>query len=98
MDRDYSVWADMLSKFHTSSEAIQALWLIVVPALVFGVTWCVTRLVRDIVVAALRRRFVMNDLFIYGRIRDEHGSAVEQVGQQQPPFVIPGPRSGARNP
>jgi hypothetical protein len=33
---DYSFWADALSKFHTSSILIQALWLIALPAMLYG--------------------------------------------------------------
>jgi len=43
MDQSYSVWADLLNKFHTASELIQALWLLVVLLMVVGVTWIVMR-------------------------------------------------------
>jgi hypothetical protein len=49
MDHPYSVWADALDKFHTSSDWIQALWLIVVPVTVLGVTWLFVRGVRETV-------------------------------------------------
>ncbi len=42
---NYSLWADLLNKFHTSSEWIQILWLLTIPALLFGLVftlfWCV---------------------------------------------------------
>src|SRR5215218_2267705 len=36
----YSVIADMVAKFQSSSAIIQALWLAAVPATLVGVTWC----------------------------------------------------------
>ncbi|MCB5176976.1 hypothetical protein [Microvirga lenta] len=51
MDQPYSVWADVLNKFHTSSDAIQALWLLTVAVTVLGTTWIVMRGLRDIVAA-----------------------------------------------
>jgi hypothetical protein len=56
MDQPYSFWADLLNKFHTSSDWIQALWLITVPTLIFGVAWCVMRLVCAIAFGLLSRR------------------------------------------
>jgi hypothetical protein len=70
MNLPYSVWADLLAKFHTSPEWIQALWLVAIPALILGVTWCVTRLVKDIAVAALGIR---QGQLIYGVYQDEQG-------------------------
>ena len=43
MDQPYSAWADWLNKFHTSSEWIQALWLVTGATTVLGVTWLVMR-------------------------------------------------------
>jgi hypothetical protein len=43
----YSLAADLLNKFDTSPDWIQALWLIAVPALIFGLGW----LVKEMVVA-----------------------------------------------
>ena len=48
MEQPYSAWADWLDKFHTSSELIQALWLLVVPLTLLGATWLVLRGIRDI--------------------------------------------------
>src|SRR4051812_26997877 len=45
----YSAIADALDKFHTSSEPIQALWIVALTATVLGVTWIVMRGVREIV-------------------------------------------------
>lgn len=47
----YSFAADLLSKFHTSPDWIQALWLIAVPALIFGLAF----LLKEMVVALARR-------------------------------------------
>jgi hypothetical protein len=47
MDPSYSVAADMLAKFHTSSEWIKTLWLVAVPATVVGVSWCVSQVLRE---------------------------------------------------
>ena len=43
MDQPYSAWADWLNKFHTSSEWIQALWLVTGATTVLGVTWLAMR-------------------------------------------------------
>jgi hypothetical protein len=48
----YSLAADLLSKFHTSPEWIQALWLIAIPALIFGLAY----LLKEMVVALARTR------------------------------------------
>jgi hypothetical protein len=55
MDQAYSPFADWLSKFHTSSEPIQALWIVALSATVLGVTWIVMRGVREIVGRRARR-------------------------------------------
>lgn len=49
MDQPYSAWADWLNKFHTSSEWIQALWLVAGSVTVLGVTWLVMRGLCEIV-------------------------------------------------
>jgi hypothetical protein len=72
MDQPYSVWADLLAKFHASSDLIQALWLIAVPATVLGVAYLVLRGVRDIV-ALLRRRALDGGRLIYGVYQDASG-------------------------
>ena len=36
---EYSVVADLLNKFHTSPEWIQALWIVAVPASLWVVSW-----------------------------------------------------------
>jgi hypothetical protein len=45
----YSPFADWLSKFHTASEPIQALWIVALSATVLGVTWIVMRGLREMV-------------------------------------------------
>ncbi|MCB8820021.1 hypothetical protein [Microvirga rosea] len=49
MDQPYSIVADLLSKFQSASEPIQALWLLVMPPTLLGMTWLVMRGLRDIV-------------------------------------------------
>ena len=61
MDQPYSPFADWLSKFHTSSEPIQALWIVAFVTLVLGLAYFLSSL-------------------------------------PCAPPVIPGPRSGTRNP
>ncbi|MCB5174369.1 hypothetical protein [Microvirga lenta] len=73
MDQPYSVWADLLNKFHTSSDAIQALWLVAVPGMVLGVTWLVVRGLRDIVRAIRRPRPETWSLLVYGVVQDATG-------------------------
>ena len=50
MDQPYSPFADWLSKFHMSSEPIQALWIVTIVTLVLGLAY----FAKEIVVAALR--------------------------------------------
>jgi hypothetical protein len=56
----YNAFADMLAKFHTSPAIIQALWLVAVPTMVFGVTWCLSWVLRDAIRAAGRRGFALD--------------------------------------
>ncbi|WP_201832177.1 hypothetical protein [Microvirga zambiensis] len=62
MDQPYSAWADWLNKFHTSSEWIQALWLVTGAATVLGVTWLVMRGVCEIVGLSRGRRCLDRDV------------------------------------
>jgi hypothetical protein len=56
MTNEYSIWADMLSKFHTSSDWIQALWLIAVPAAFCGIVYCLCWCIREIALGLVRPR------------------------------------------
>lgn len=56
MDQPYSFWADALSKFHTSSEWIQALWLVTVPVTVVGAIACIMWGISQIVAVVRRSR------------------------------------------
>jgi hypothetical protein len=56
MEPPYSAWADWLSKFHTSPEWIQALWLTVGPVTVLGMTGLVLRAVKEIAVLLAQRQ------------------------------------------
>ena len=68
MDQPYSVWADLLNKFHTASDGIQALWLMVVP----GMTWTVMRGVTEMV-ALLRDRGEPRGRLVHAVYEDEEG-------------------------
>jgi hypothetical protein len=54
----YSPWADLLSKFHTASESIQALWIVAASVTALGVTYLVMRGVRETV--ALSREVALS--------------------------------------
>ena len=72
MDQPYSLWADGLSKFQSSSEPIQALWLVAVPATVLGLAWLALWTVRDLVGLARRERHWRGHL-VYGVYQDDQG-------------------------
>jgi hypothetical protein len=55
MGPHYSLVADWLDTFQTSSVGIQALWLVVWPLALVAVVACIMRAVREIAVAALVR-------------------------------------------
>ncbi len=65
----YSFAADLLSKFHTSAEWIQALWLLGTLALAFGLA----RLVKETVLALARRGAEPNGELLYSVYRDAEG-------------------------
>ncbi|MCB8820442.1 hypothetical protein [Microvirga rosea] len=56
MEPPYSVLADALSKYQSSPDWVQALWLVAVPVTVVGSVACVMRGVTAIVLALLARR------------------------------------------
>jgi hypothetical protein len=68
----YSPVADWLSKFHTSSEPIQALWIVALAATVLGVAWCLTAPVRLWLLARRDRGEPRGEL-VYGVYRDGEG-------------------------
>ena len=49
MDQPYNAFADWLAKFHTSSEPIQALWIVAIAATVIGLAY----FAKEIILAAL---------------------------------------------
>jgi hypothetical protein len=51
----YSIVADLLSKFHTAPEWIQALWLVTVPVTVLGTAFCLLQIVKEIAGVFARR-------------------------------------------
>ncbi|RDI58057.1 hypothetical protein DES45_106371 [Microvirga subterranea] len=69
----YSAFADLLNKFHTSSEAIQALWLLLVPATILGIAWLVLRTLRDIAALRTPPPEAPKSLLVYGVAQDEDG-------------------------
>jgi hypothetical protein len=73
MEPSYSVLADALSKFHTSPEWIQALWLVAVPVTVLGSAYCVMRAAKEIAVAALNRREELQGRAIYAIYQSPDG-------------------------
>jgi hypothetical protein len=52
----YSIIADLLAKFHTSSEWIQALWLVTLPAMVVGVSWRAADVLKALIARGAPRR------------------------------------------
>ncbi len=80
---EYSLWADLLNKFHTSPEWIQVLWLLAVPMLLFGLCWCI----KEVLVAFARRREDAKGDLLYSIYRNSdnellvyrHAEALEQV-------------------
>ena len=55
MDQPYSVFADWLSKFHASSDWIQALWILAGPACLVGVAWSLAWAARELAALRIRR-------------------------------------------
>ena len=80
---EYSLWADMLNKFHTSPEWIQVLWLLAVPLFLFGLCWCV----KEVLVAFARKRENAKGELLYSIYRNSdnellvfrHAEMLEQV-------------------
>jgi hypothetical protein len=52
----YSIVADMLAKFHSASEWIQALWLVTLPTMVVGVSWCVAGVLKALIARGAPQR------------------------------------------
>jgi hypothetical protein len=50
-----SFFADLLTGFAVSPHWLQVLWLVLVPPTVVGVAFCVTRAVRDVMLARRER-------------------------------------------
>jgi hypothetical protein len=106
----YSVFADMLAKFQFSPEWIKALWLVTLAAMVVGVSWNVAGVLKALIAAvaprragaplmdAARRRCrrALARLPGWRALADAPAGAVPVVRERR--LVIPGPRSGARDP
>ena len=94
MDQPYSLWADLLSKFHTAPELIQALWLVMVPLTLLGLTWIVMRGLRDLIGPARHDE----GRLIYGVYQDEqgrwmiyrHGRTSQAIDWENPPAELIG--------
>ncbi|WP_445503147.1 hypothetical protein [Microvirga sp. G4-2] len=71
MDQPYSFWADLLNKFHTAPELIQALWLMALSATALGVTWIVMRGLTQILSITSCRHW--RGQLIYGVYQDDQG-------------------------
>jgi hypothetical protein len=65
MEPSYSVLADALSKFHTAPEWIQALWLVVVPVTMLGMTGLLMRGLAELTSILSRRERWM--IYRHGR-------------------------------
>src|SRR3712207_4397091 len=52
----YSRFADLLSKFHSASEPIQALSLVAMTVMVVGASWCVAEVLKALIAALASRR------------------------------------------
>ncbi|MGO4524855.1 hypothetical protein AB4097_08325 [Microvirga sp. 2MCAF35] len=85
MDQPYSLWADWLSKFHTWSEFIQALWLVAIPVTVLGLAWLALRGIRDLIPALSRREW--RGHLIYGVYQDPQGRWMVYWHDRQPQEV-----------
>src|SRR5215212_11044195 len=72
----YSPLADWLSKFHTASEPIQALWIVAIVVVALGIVWAFTLPLR-VWLSALRergeRRGAEGGELVYGVYRDGQG-------------------------
>jgi hypothetical protein len=55
MNQPYSLVADWLDTFQTSSEWIQALWILAGPASLVGVAWSIVWAAREIATLRIRR-------------------------------------------
>lgn len=92
MDQPYSAWADWLNKCHSSSECIQALWLVTIPVTLLGLAWIVLHGIRA---------FARQDrgTLIYGVYQDRcgrwmvyrHGRKPQEVDWTNPPPGLIGP-------
>jgi hypothetical protein len=90
MEPSYSVWADILSKFHTSSEWIQALWLISPTAMVVGVAWCVAAPLRDWASTQRKRADAHQELTLW-LTRDVRHSGIPLPADERPALPEPQP-------
>lgn len=71
MDQTYSVVADLLAKFHTAPEWIQALWLIMLPVTMLGMTWLMMHGLAGFMSGLAKRS--ERGLLVYGVYQDARG-------------------------
>jgi len=94
MHQPYSVVAGWLSKFHTWSGFIQALWLVAVPVTVLGAAWILMRGLRDLIRPTRHGRGHL----IYGVYQDaqghwvvyRHGGPPQEIARQALPLELIG--------
>jgi hypothetical protein len=70
--QDYSAFADLLSKFHTASEPIQALMIVAIATVAITSVWCLTAPLR-LGLSMLRERGEPRGQLAYGLYRDPQG-------------------------
>ncbi|MGO4523653.1 hypothetical protein AB4097_02180 [Microvirga sp. 2MCAF35] len=106
MDQPYSLWADWLSKFQSSSEPIQALWVVAVPVTVLGLARLTMRGLVQLAPLLSRRQWrghgEWRGHLIYGVYQDDqgrwmvywHGREPEAIDWGNPPPELIGRGSG----
>jgi hypothetical protein len=73
MDPSYSVLADALSKFHASSDLIKALCLISLSAMTLGTCYCLTQILKEIVLAFRKQEASVHGKPIYAIYKSDDG-------------------------
>lgn len=81
---DYSLWADMLNKFHTSVPWIQLIWLVVIPLLFFGILWCI----KEVFLAFIRNRTGEHVKLIYTIYRDDKNELLVYKHFHGPDYIV----------
>jgi hypothetical protein len=90
MDQPYSLWADGLSKFQSSSDPIQALWLVAIPVTLLGLAWLVMRGIGDLFRLSRGERLSRREWrghLVYGVYQDPQGRWMVYWHGRQPQAV-----------